>query len=242
VLAEYLDLKEEAMDEMKEFMFENPPWLIALYFLLSLAEIVLKFATIKSEFRFWKDIDKNKGVSLKTLFFELAAEVVLLLYLYEYDAGKIILVFHVLDILVTLWKISRTYSITVGPRFPFLRLATSELYRQREKLDGNAVWYMNYLLVPLMAVYVGYALHKRGWRVVEYYRFGLETGVAFIAIFGFILMTPQLYINYKLKSVEHLNWRGLVYRFVTTIIDDVFAFMVTMPALRRMMYFRDGKT
>lgn len=64
--------------------------------------------------------------------------------------------------------------------------------------------------------------------------------MAFIAIFGFILMTPQLYINYKLKSVEHLNWRGLIYRFVTTIIDDVFAFMVTMPALRRIMYFRDG--
>lgn len=52
-------------------------------------------------------------------------------------------------------------------------------------------------------------------------------------------MTPQLYINYKLKSVDHLNWRGLIYRFVTTIIDDVFAFMVTMPPLRRIMYFRD---
>ena len=148
--------------------------------------------------------------------------------------------FHVLDILVTLWKISRTYSLALQPGFPFLSLRTSDLYRQREQLDGNAIWYMNYLLVPLMAVYLCYALHKRDWRVLEYYRFGLETAVAFIAIFGFILMTPQLYINYKLKSVEHLNWRGLVYRFVTTVIDDVFAFMVTMPALRRMMYFRDG--
>ena len=69
MLAEYLGIKDESMDEMKEFMFDNPPWLIALYFLLSCAEVLLKFATIKSEFRFWKDIDKNKGVSLKTLFF-----------------------------------------------------------------------------------------------------------------------------------------------------------------------------
>ena len=53
-------------------------------------------------------------------------------------------------------------------------------------------------------------------------------------------MTPQLYINYKLKSVDHLNWKGLIYRFINTIIDDLFAFMVTMPALRRAMYFRDG--
>ena len=64
--------------------------------------------------------------------------------------------------------------------------------------------------------------------------------MAFIALFGFILMTPQLYLNYKLKSVDHMNWRGMIYRFITTIIDDLFAFMVTMPALRRVMYFRDG--
>ena len=99
---------------------------------------------------------------------------------------------------------------------------------------------MNYLLVPLMAIYLVYALNKRNWVIRHYYRFILETAVAFIALFGFILMTPQLYINYKLKSVDHLNWRGLIYRFVTTIIDDVFAFMVTMPPLRRIMYFRDG--
>lgn len=31
---------------------------------------------------------------------------------------------------------------------------------------------------------------------------------------GFVLMTPQLYINYKLKSVDHLPWRALIYRRV----------------------------
>lgn len=101
---------------------------------------------------------------------------------------------------------------------------------------------MNYLLFPLMSCYLFYALYSKGWKIPSLYRFALDTAVAFIALFGFILMTPQLYINYKLKSVEHLNWRGLVYRFVTTIIDDLFAFMVTMPTMRRLMYFRDGKS
>ena len=99
---------------------------------------------------------------------------------------------------------------------------------------------MNYVLFPLMALYLFYALYKRNWIIKSYYKFVLETAVAFIALFGFILMTPQLYINYKLKSVDHLNWRGLICRFITTIIDDLFAFMVTMPPLRRIMYFRDG--
>lgn len=100
---------------------------------------------------------------------------------------------------------------------------------------------MNYLLLPLMTGYLAYSLYKKNWMVTSWYSFGLETAVVFIALFGFILMTPQLYLNYELKSVEHINWRGLTYRFVTTIIDDLFALMVTMPMLRRIMYFRDGK-
>lgn len=99
---------------------------------------------------------------------------------------------------------------------------------------------MNYLLIPLMFLYLAYSLYSKNFIIKNYYIFFLETSVAFIAIFGFIMMTPQLYINYKLKSVEHLNWKGLVYRFINTLLDDLFAFMVTMPMMRRLMYFRDG--
>lgn len=53
-------------------------------------------------------------------------------------------------------------------------------------------------------------------------------------------MTPQLYINYKLKSVDHLPWKTLIYRFIATIIDDIFVFMVDVPAMTRAFSFRDG--
>jgi hypothetical protein len=52
-------------------------------------------------------------------------------------------------------------------------------------------------------------------------------------------MTPQLFINYKLKSVAHLPWRFLIYRAVNTFIDDVFAFIIKMPTLHRISCFRD---
>ena len=52
-------------------------------------------------------------------------------------------------------------------------------------------------------------------------------------------MTPQLFINYKLKSVAHLPWRVLIYRFFNTFIDDVFAFMIRMPLMHRLSVFRD---
>ena len=52
-------------------------------------------------------------------------------------------------------------------------------------------------------------------------------------------MCPQLFINYKLKSVAHLPWRQMTYKFLNTIIDDLFAFVIKMPLLHRLSVFRD---
>lgn len=52
-------------------------------------------------------------------------------------------------------------------------------------------------------------------------------------------MTPQLFINYKLKSVAHLPWRMLTYKFLNTFIDDIFAFVIKMPTMYRIGCFRD---
>jgi hypothetical protein len=49
---------------------------------------------------------------------------------------------------------------------------------------------------------------------------------------------PQLYLNYKLKSVAHLPWRQMTYKFLNTIIDDLFAFVIKMPLLHRLSVFR----
>ena len=52
-------------------------------------------------------------------------------------------------------------------------------------------------------------------------------------------MCPQLYINYKLQSVEHMPQRTLFYKFLNTIIDDLFSFIITMPTMHRISCFRD---
>jgi hypothetical protein len=54
-------------------------------------------------------------------------------------------------------------------------------------------------------------------------------------------MTPQLFINYKLKSVSHLPWRMMTYKALNTFIDDLFAFVIKMPTMYRIGCFRDGK-
>lgn len=69
-------------------------------------------------------------------------------------------------------------------------------------------------------------------------------------------MLPQLFINCKfhttrcdiilkisvsdkLKSVASLPWRAFMYKAFNTFIDDIFAFIITMPTAHRVACFRD---
>jgi hypothetical protein len=67
----------------------------------------------------------------------------------------------------------------------------------------------------------------------------LGGAVAATYSFGFALMTPQLWVNYRLRSVAQLPWAVLSYRFLTTITDDLFAAVIKMPLMHRVSVFRD---
>lgn len=104
-------------------------------------------------------------------------------------------------------------------------------------IDRLASAYLLYMFVPLIFGYATYALffeQHKGW-----YSWILQSGVNVVYAVGFMMMTPQLFLNYKYKSVDHLPWRALLYRACNTFIDDLFAFVITMPGLHRMSVFRD---
>jgi len=52
-------------------------------------------------------------------------------------------------------------------------------------------------------------------------------------------MCPQLYVNYRLKSVAHLPWKVFMYKIFNTFVDDAFAWLVEMPLKHRLMTLRD---
>lgn len=92
-------------------------------------------------------------------------------------------------------------------------------------------------MYPLMGLYSVYSAIYNSHK--SWYSFILNTLVGGIYLFGFVKMTPQLYINYKLKSVEHMPKDALFYKFLNTIIDDLFSFIITMPTMHRLSCFRD---
>ena len=99
------------------------------------------------------------------------------------------------------------------------------------KIDRLAISHLSVVLMPLV---VGFSLRSlvceqhHGW-----YSWLIAALTGTVYTFGFILMTPQLFINHHLKSVSHLPWRFLCFRFVNTFIDDLFAFIIRMPTMHR---------
>ena len=94
-----------------------------------------------------------------------------------------------------------------------------------------------YLMGPLVLCYTAYTLineEHSGW-----YSWFITSASSAVYGLGFVFMTPQLFLNYKLKSVAHLPWKVLGYRFVNTFIDDLFAFIIRMPTMARISCFRD---
>ena len=138
-----------------------------------------------------------------------------------------------------MWKLTQASHLERSASFPYFTLRDKKGYAESEtkRLDEEAMTYLSYALYPLILVYTVYSLmytQHKGW-----YSFILGTAVGAIYVYGFILMTPQLYINYKLKSVEHMPQRTLFYRFLNTIIDDLFSFIISMPTMHRISCFRD---
>eukprot|EP01017_Pseudomicrothorax_dubius_P030050 TRINITY_DN3705_c0_g2_i2.p1 TRINITY_DN3705_c0_g2~~TRINITY_DN3705_c0_g2_i2.p1 ORF type:complete len:357 (+),score=98.54 TRINITY_DN3705_c0_g2_i2:988-2058(+) len=231
---------EASGDELKEILTDNNPYMIGITFTVSILHSIFEFLATKNDVMYWKNLNSMKGQSVNSLFRTIVIEVIIMAYLLDNETSWLILVSTGVQIVVTLWKISKAYSFKrrEDGKFPWFKAEPKLSYTSTTKVyDDKATKYLYIALFPLFGLYCVYSLiyhEHKGW-----YSFVLETLVGFLNIFGFINMTPQLFINYKLKSVEHLPWRTLIYRFLNTIVDDFFSFVITMPWLHRLSCFRD---
>lgn len=239
---------DEMIDMIKEMLFTNHLYLTAAFFILSTLQTFMQLFAFKNEIEVWKKVQEKGGLSIKALYQGLVMEIIIILYLLDRKASQFYLFLNGLQLILTLWKITRAVEVKFNTSFPFIRFGYKPWYhRKTETADSEAIHYTSYLtgaLFSLYIVYKGYGLYNlEQWSVPSFgraYSFTLESLVMFIFLFGFVLMTPQLYINYRLKSVDHLPWKTLIYRFISAIIDDIFVFMIELPMLQRMFSFRDG--
>ena len=115
--------------------------------------------------------------------------------------------------------------------------AAARLEAATERFDEIATRTLGIGLAPLVGGWAVYALVH--YPHTTWYSWVISSLADSVYLFGFISMTPQLFINYQLKSVAHLPWRVMLYKAFNTFVDDVFSVMVSMPMHHRVACLRD---
>eukprot|EP00659_Diplonema_papillatum_P008480 gene8480-13088_t len=223
--------------EVAEFkqLYKSSPTLLVVVIAACILHTVLNALAFKNDVQFWHRQRDLKGLSATSQFMNLGMQVVILLYLLDGESVTTMLIGnYAVGVAIQLWKTIKIWRMQSEHKADGTAATVEE---QSIAADQDAAKYVFYAMAPLLVLYSVYSFLYDEHKGV--YSFVLTTCVRFVYWFSFAMMTPQLLVNYRLKSVAHMPWRALFYKGVSTFIDDLFAFAMTMPTAHRLACLRD---
>ncbi|XP_050069409.1 lipid scramblase CLPTM1L [Anopheles maculipalpis] len=242
-----LGFSEKDIDEVKSIFSDTNVYLLCGTIIISSVHLLIDFLSFKNDILFWKHKRHYAGLSLRSTLWRTFSHIIIFLYLLDEETSLLILIPTGIGTLIEVWKAKKILKLDVSLRHG-IRFRSDEsesdvpndIKTQESntlELDKQAMQYLSYILYPLCvagAIYSLLYLPHKSW-----YSWTISSMANGVYAFGFLFMLPQLFINYKLKSVAALPWRVFMYKSFNTFIDDVFAFIITMPTAHRFACFRD---
>lgn len=236
-----LGFARKDVDEVKGIFSDTNVYLLCGTIFVGSIHVLFDFLSFKNDVAFWRGKRTYEGLSLRSTLWRGFSQIVIFLYLVDESTSLLVLIPAGVGTLIELWKCKKILRIAVGWSGVRFRSDSDSATRTAESrtqaVDREAMRYLSYLLYPLCACGAVYSLLYQPHK--SWYSWTLNSAVNGVYAFGFLFMLPQLFINYKLKSVAALPWRSFMYKAFNTFIDDVFAFIITMPTAHRLACFRD---
>ncbi|OAA36307.1 Cleft lip and palate transmembrane protein 1 [Metarhizium rileyi] len=237
------------IEMVKEIFIDTNPILLGITAVVSIAHVILEMLAFGSDIAHYRKKKDNVGISVRSILANVFMQAIIFLYLLDnsQNTSWIILGSQVVGIFIEFWKVTTVVDVRFRRSPPGSLLPYAVVFEDKHKLteteektkeyDAAAFKYMYIVAVPLLIAYGIYSLvydsHK------SWYSFIITTLVGSVYAYGFLMMVPSLYINYRLKSVAHMPAKAMMYKFLNTFIDDLFAFTIKMPFLHRLATFRD---
>lgn len=233
------------LDELRYLISDEYMYKFIITQIIGFIHLTLDYLAFKNEIGFYVGRGKDvTGISLSSLYSRCICDIIIFLYLVEGDNTSWFVLFSIgSSVMVELWKLYKFLQPKLNLRgFPNIisfRDLSSMSSTEQMTIDYDSVarTYLSLILYPLV---LGMALYGRQfYTYASWYSWVISNLANAVYTFGFISLCPQLYINYKLKSVAHLPWRVFLYKIFNTFVDDVFAFIIEMPLKHKIMTLRD---
>ncbi|EQK98137.1 Cleft lip and palate transmembrane protein 1 [Ophiocordyceps sinensis CO18] len=237
------------IEMVKEIFIDTNPILLGITAVVTVAHLILETLAFGSDIAHYRKKKDNIGISVRSILANVLMQTIIFLYLLDnsQNTSWMILGTQVVGIVIEFWKVTTVVNVRVraaaaGSLLPY-RLVLEDKHQLTEteektkQYDEIAFRYMYMAAVPLLTGYGIYSLFYETHK--SWYSFTITTLVGSVYTYGFLMMVPSLYINYRLKSVAHMPAKAMMYKFLNTFIDDLFAFTVKMPILHRLATLRD---
>ncbi|XP_066587511.1 lipid scramblase CLPTM1L [Prorops nasuta] len=238
-----LGFSDKDTDDIKEIFADINVYLLVGTFFIAAVHLMFDFLAFKSDINFWRKKNNLAGLSTRSIMWRSFSQTVIFLYLFDQGSSLLILVPAGIATAIEMWKLKKIFRVEIirGPYLvPKIKFKSNLLHsaeKQTEKFDAEIMHYLKYVLYPLVIAGAVYSLLYQPHK--SWYSWSINSLVNGIYAIGFIFMLPQLFINYKLKSVSQLPWKVFMYKAFNTFIDDVFAFIITTPTAHRIACLRD---
>ncbi|KAG7234951.1 hypothetical protein INR49_003565 [Caranx melampygus] len=234
---------EENIDEIKETLMGSNLYLLVLTALITALQLICEFLALKNDISSWRKKKSMAGMSRKSVLWRSLSTLLIFLHLLE-ETSLLVLIPVGLGACVEVWKVFKVFKIQWQWKSSKLHLnKMDEEERKTVDYDAQASRYLSYLVYPLC---ISGAIFSLAYlRQKSYYSWLVNTLVTGVYAFGFLSMAPQLFINYKLKSVSHLQGTVLMYRGMNTLISDLcacasfFSSTGSFSSLHQLSCFRD---
>jgi hypothetical protein len=232
-----LGFTEKDLEEMRGIFLNTDLYFLLITIIISSLHVLFDILAFKNDISFWRGAKDTSGLSGRTVMWRCFSSSVIFLYLLEEKTSLLVIIPMGIVTVIEFWKLTRVLKMHVSWTGSVTFDAPTAAEMDTDALDSRGMRYLAWLMVPLCigsAIYSLLYVPHTSW-----YSWSIKSLANCVYAFGFLFMTPQLFINYKLKSVAHLPWKALTYKAFNTFIDDFFAFIITMPTTHRLACFRD---